>query len=393
MKKRPYDWSKLPNIEIRGKGLWCHARVEMNGTETWRALKIQADPDGLNAPHVLEALRAFKVALAKDSFSILQLTRTRDECSSFAELFAAYRETCKGRDIAERTIERNILDLSLIVRTVHGENFSVDAARLSLCTLDLLIDFRAKRLAEFKARAEKEKFDPEIYARKLHSARVTIKSTIHHARSLFAQEVRQERPYRELVIPNLDEFMKFRPGGDTTRPFEMPDAGVLQKLREGATFFKLTKVQLWFALVLTANFGLRRGSAVHAKWKWIRAREDGTALLHVRLAKGNTSTVGISAAAWADMQRLRLTAGADDFILPGDADGRDAILEELKNWLRQIGFDEARCPVHELRGLFVNKMAAEHSLDDATEGVGHSNQKTTRDSYFARGTDKSVDVV
>lgn len=394
MKSRQNPWAGIPNLIVRGR--MVSARIMVAGKPVWRALHVVADPAGKNRAVALEALRTFKLELARDHFAILALTKSRNEHSTFAALFAAYRTACEARNIAAATVERNILDMQLLVRSVHGKTFSVEAARINLCTEQLLIDFRAARMTALKRRAAAEKWTPELYARKLHSTRVTIKSTIHHARSLFAQTVLQERAYRELTLPSpieLTKFMKFRPGGGTTREFEMPDAAVLERLRDGATLFRSTRKDLWFALVLTANFGMRRKSALHARWSWFRTLPAGGATAHVRVAKRNLSRVGVSTATWAEMQRLRPPQGDEDYILPGDDAARDALLTELAQWLRQIGFDEARCPVHELRGLFVNAMTAEHSLTDATAAVGHSTEKTTRASYLARGTDKAVDVI
>lgn len=404
MNPRPFDWSTIPNIEVRGKRRTCVARIEVNGREVWRTTKIEADTYGRNAEDVREWMRAFRLQMVKDSDRLLALTRTRSELCTFAELIAAYRIACAGRDISPATMERNIKDLRLIVRGVHGEKFSVDAARVSLCTVDLLIDFRSNRFAALKAQALAQKWDAEKYQAKLASARRTIKSTIQHARSIFAQECLQEKPYRELALPAADvltKFMKFRSGGGTTREFEMPDASVLERLRDGAQLFKASRPDLWLALVLTANFGMRRGSAKNARWDWFRTSDAGAVAVHVRVGKGNKSRVGVTPATWAAAQLQRGAPLRDfvgppyrEYVLPGaDEEARNAILDELLRWLRGIGFDEARCPVHELRGLFVNKMAAEHSLDDAQGATGHSTQKVMMDSYVARGTDKAVDVI
>lgn len=397
MASKTFAWSTIPNIEIRGPRRVITARVQVAGKEVWRSTRIEADPEGKNAPAVREWLRAFRLEMVRDVDRLLAITKTRDEHSTFGELFAAYRAACAGRDIALSSVERAIKDMRLIVRTVHGgDNTGVDASRTSRCTVQLLVDFKARRIAEFKAECEAERVDAEAYQRRLQSCLVSIKSTIQHARSVFAQECRQQESYRELVLPNLEEFLAYRSGGSTTRAFEMPAPAVLQQLRDGAALFATTQPAMWLALCLTANFGLRRGSARVAKWAWFTARDDGSALLRVRVAKGNQSTVGVSPATWAALQPHKAKAEADgrEHVLPGiDDAARDAVLESVKVWLRGIGFDEVRCPLHELRGLFVNTMAAEHSLDAAQGATGHSTQKVMMDSYVARGTDKWVQVV
>lgn len=388
---RTFSWSSIPNIIVRGTKRTVVARVTVDGRQIWRSTKIQADPAGRNADLVRDWMRAFQSSLVRDRDKVLALTRSRSTCSTFAELFSAYRVACAGRSIAARSVERNILDLRLIVRTVHGEKFSVDAARVELCTLDLLIDFRAKRLAEFKAAAAA--LDREAYERRLHSCQVSIKSTIQHARSIFAAEVLQERAYRQLNLPNLAEFMRFRSGGGTTREYVPPSAVVLERLRDGAELFRASRPDLWLAMVLTANCGMRRGSARNARSSWFRPSADGGAVVHVLVAKGNRSSVGVSPSAWSRIREL-LGAPAREYVLPGATEQeRDALLDELLVWLRGIGYDAARCPVHELRGLFVNKMKEQHSLDDAQAATGHSTQRVMIASYVARGTSKAVDVI
>jgi integrase len=391
---KSYKSTGTKNLIVRNG--WYHARVEVHGKAHWRSLHIEADPAGRNAPLAKDALRAFKARLAQDSFAILQLTRSRSEFSTFADLFTAYRAACAGRAISLASIERAIKDLRLIVRAVHGDTFAVDAARVSLCTPQLLIDFRAARIAALKAEAAAAQFDTETYQRRLHSTQVTIKSTIQHARSVFAQECLQEAAYRSLMLPDLRAFMAFRSGGSTTRAFEMPDLDTLAKLHEGAALFAGTRPDLWLALCLAANFGLRRGSCRVARWDWFQERSDGSALLRVRAAKGNHSTVGVAPSTWTALKVHQAAAAAAkrEYVIPGaDDTAREAVLEQVKDWLRGIGYDDARCPLHELRGLFVNTMAQEHSLDAAQGATGHSTQKVMMDSYVARGTDKWVTVV
>lgn len=389
---KTFDWNSIRNLIVRNG--WCHARVMIKGVDYWRTLHIEADPEGKNAPFVRDALREFKLQLARDAYSILRLTKTRNEYARVQELESAYREVCAGRDISVEVMERNISYLKFIVRTVRGDFFDVSAARCDIFTEDLLRDYKSKRIAGLKAEAAAEKWTEEVFERKMKSRSTTIKSSIQQARSLFAVEVMQEKPYRALNLPNLDAFMRYRAGGSTTRAWEAPRLETLRALHEGAESFFALGNPLWLSLALCCNFGMRIGSVLACRWDWFSEKEDGSAVVRIRRAKGGHSFVGVDPVTWGKFKSMKeRKASGSDFLLPGTPEEREAITLQQKDWLRSIGYDEVRCPAQELRGLFANTMRNLHGLSASSGALGHSDEKTTIASYIGKGTEHSVMVI
>lgn len=419
--KRAFNWARIPNLEIRGKGNWCHARIEMNGKEHHRSLKIQADEAGENAPFVLDALRAYKVQLAQNTFAILQLTRTRSENSTCAELFDAYERACAGRRIKQDTITTAISRFRHIVKTVHGEHFAVDGARTSIVTRQLAQDFEAAKLAAVNAAAAAAAaagtpWSSEQLELRQQSALNSVKSVLQQARQLFAARLLDAAAYRPLVLPDLKPFMGYRiQGGTTISAFVPPPVEVWRRITGELPALKAASPAGWFAFQLAVNCGLRRSSARNARWQWITENADGSAQMRIARAKGNLSTVTIAPPLWAEMKAARIdaaeyiipgrfeTPGAraaalktnPALVLPAGESTRDEVIAELVNWLRLQGLsvDIARCPFHLLRKVYGDAMRQAHGLDEAQKALGHSSSRLTHAVYSDHRSTKHVRVV
>lgn len=419
MNKRPYDWSKISNLEIRGKGRWCHARIEMNGRPHMRSLKIQADEFGENAPFVIDALRAFKVQLAQQNFAILQLTRTRNEHSTMEEVFTAYARACRGRDIQDATVKTTKSRFSHICRTVFGEFYNVEKARASIIGRDLAEKFEHAKLAAVKqaasdAAAAGKAWDAEQLEERLQSAKNSAKSTLQQARSLFAKRLLDCVHYRDLVLPDVGPFMRYRvEGGTTVAAFVAPPDDAWQRIVADLPTLRTSNPAAWLAFQIGANGGLRRSSARNARWSWCTENADGAAAMRVSRAKGNHSTVTFAPEVWAEMKAARTSI---DWIIPGTFETpatrqkyreahpdatipaeltRDEVIDELVAWLRARGLtvDLVDKPFHLLRKIFGDTMRKTHGLDEAQKALGHSSSRLTHAVYSDHRSTKHVRVI
>jgi len=419
--KRSFDWSTIPNLEIRGKGRWCHARVEMNGRPCMRSLHIQADEAGENAPFVKDALRAYKLQLAQDTFAILKLTRSRSEYSTCRELFDAYEKACAGRRIKHDTVTTALGRFRHVLKTVHGDHFDVDGARTSIVSRQLAQDFEAAKISAVKATAAAsaaigKPWTEETLERRLQSALNSAKSVLQQARQLFARRVIDCAPYRQLVLPDVAPFMQYRvDGGTTVSRFVAPPTEVWKQISAALPALKHASPAQWLAFQLAINCGLRRSSARNARWGWVVERVDGDPEMQIGRAKGNNSTVTIDPELWLEIKAARIDA--TDFILPGTFETpaaraaalkanpelgvtpgeqtRDEIVGDVVAWLRERGLsvDVARCPFHLLRKIYGDAMRKQHGLDEAQKSLGHSNRRLTDETYSDHRSTKHVRVV
>lgn len=418
MKTRTFNWSSIPNLVVRGAGRWCHARVEMNAKAHWRSLHIQADAEGKNAPDVKDAIRAFKLQLAKDTFAVLQLTRSRNEHSTIEQLFAAYAKACSGRAIKTETVTTTKSRLAHVVRAVHGEFYNVEEARTSIFTRDLAEQFEHAKIAAVKKAAEDaelagQAWSAEQLEQRIQSATNSAKSVLQQARAIFAESLLAGVHYRELVLPDLKPFLSYRvEGGTTIAAYVAPPVEVWQKIIADLPALKASSPAAWLAFQLGANSGLRRSSARNARWSWCTENTDGSAEMRIGRAKGNNSTVTFAPDVWAELKAARTSI---DYIIPGTFETpatrqkyreahpeatipaeltRDEVIDELVAWLRGRGLtvDVVDKPFHLLRKIFGDTMRKAHGLDEAQKALGHSSNRLTHAVYSDHRSTKHVRV-
>lgn len=394
---KPFDWSSIKNLIVRNG--WCHARVQMGGKEHWRSLHIEADPEGRNSADVREALRAFKLALAKDTHAILRLTRSRDEASTFTEIYATYRAACAGRaEIKPETVEVNIRWMENILRTCGHDP---ETCRASALTPTLLELYQERVVTQLREQAAKEGWSEETLRTRMQSRQNSIKSAIGQARSLFAHELRQSHHYKALTLPDLHAFLDFRVAGRRARVFRPMDHALWQQILAGIRDLATADRPRWFALQLSLNCGLRRGSARNARWDWCREQPDGSAIMDVLVAKESTYQLTIEADLWSEWKAARgvvpfpdpKSTAADAYIIHGATEkDRDGVIQSVVYWLRSHGVNEQK-PFHYMRKYHGDAMDRTHGLEEAARRLGHKNSNITKSHYVDGRSTKAVRVV
>lgn len=325
------------------------------------------------------------------------LLKMRSDFSTFGELFAAYDVFTAGLDIEEGTVNGNKRALGNVMRTLKGDAFDVETSRLGELTVGLVKEYEAAMIAARKAKAEAEGWDKEKRAEQLAAAARTAGSVWNQAKSLFSAEAIASPAYKKLSLPDLEELRPLRIGSSSIVAYRRPAEEVLNAIRAAVPGLKESDPAMWLALNLEVNVAMRRKSGVWAKWDWLQNRGvdlDGREvwMCQIAVAKGNQSEVRMDPDLVQEMLKLKPAAGAE-YIVPGeDEEAREDVFVRLCAWLRGMGLDVNK-PNHELRKWCADTMKEKHGLTEASNMLGHSDQKLTTAVYVRHRTTKDVRVI
>jgi hypothetical protein len=389
---------------------WWSFRIRVEGRDRWIALGTQDRAAAEQAAGLLqhtaqnERLRqrlGMPPAAGENLLDKLGLLRQRTDVATIGEVFLAYDEANRGRNIEQDSAENAKIYLRHIVRLVKGKGFNVEGAKCSILTDQLLADYVSERrrirleveipakLAALRAAGSPIHSEREFRDKELGACQTTVKSAVTQARSIFAADLRQSAPYRRLKLPDLAGFLAKKMEGSTLKSYRRPRLEVLHAIRDGAALLKLQDPGAWLALQLEANGGLRRGSAVDALWDWFHISGPDTVQLQCRRAKGGHTD---NAFPWDRYQEMLQLKDGPAFVLPGASrEEREGCCGRLLLWLRGRGMDR-RLPNHELRKWAVDSRRREHGKDDAQSFAGHSDQKLLK-AYSVGSTEKVLRVV
>lgn len=325
------------------------------------------------------------------------LLKMRSDCSTFGELLAAYDIYTAGLDIEVNTVKGNKRAIGNLMRTVKGDNFDVESARLGELTVAVVKEYEAKMIAARKAKAETAGWDKELRGEEIAAASRSAGSVWKQAKSLFSAAALKSPAYSHLVLPELEELRELQIGSSTIVAYRRPAQEVLDRIKAAVPALKQSDPAMWLALNLEVNVAMRRKSGVWAKWEWLQERGvdlDGrpVVMCQIAVAKGNQSEVRVDPELAKELLALKPAIGAE-FIVPGKTEEeRQAVFERLCAWLRSMGVD-ANKPNHELRKWCADTMNATHGLTEASNMLGHSDQKLTSAVYVRHRTTKDVRVI
>jgi integrase len=320
-----------------------------------------------------------------DLLERLRLLRRRQAPATLGQLITAYEADAPGRALKARSAYQAIASLRIILRALHPgmTNTEIDALPASTLTAELLEDYKNAKL-----RASRD-LGPSAQA----STQATIASTARQAQSLLAREALAQAHLRELTLPDLTPFTKWKSGFSTRRLRQELDDNTLSRLAATVEDLWFNDPPAWLAICLAGNLGLRRGEATRARWSWIRLIAGVPTIYIVRTddsaPKGNERRLTIDPTVYADMCAHRATS---DYILPGATlTDRDAIYDRTKTILRAHGLPAGK-PNHELRALQLQRAQRQGGMDNAQRVAGHSDRSTT-EIYTGRGTGQTVRVL
>ncbi|MFA6959906.1 MAG: hypothetical protein WC205_04040 [Opitutaceae bacterium] len=320
----------------------------------------------------------------------LGLLSRKRSLASIGDLIAAFEADAPGRDLAKKTVGAASSSLRLILREVlRIEGPAVDMLPSSVLKWTVLQDFQALRVAAASPAGPAA----------VKTARITAASTISQARVIVGEPSMREANMRALLLPDLEEFRAWQPAASTRKVRVPVDDLTRARLRaacedlwfaaDGGDEVARAK---WLATALAGNAGLRRGSAINARWDWVRM-EHGEPKLYVVATdeakpKGNETFIKLDASVWNDMQALKREGSV--YIVPGATlKERDAVFKTTCEMLRGLGLNVDK-PNHELRAVYAQEMRRQHGMEAAQDAMGHDKPRTTEGYTGKRGGDKSV---
>ena len=384
--------TKTKNLFNRGG--WYVLRCQMQGRTLWRSLHIEVHPD--NYRTAVDAARTMKLQLRADTYGGgIERRRAERPASTIAEIAAAYRAAGIGSSkVSEQTIEDNLGVLNHLLGSVLPEFTDLKEVRADKLTRETAEKFGEFLIAGAKAKAEAAKLDPEATRQAVERRQNSFKSYMTQARSVFKKSLLTSHHYKNLVLPDsLAGFMAFKVEGSSIRKFQPPPAAVWKKIVDGIKTMRKEHPARWFAMQLSLNAGLRRTSAVNAKWAW--CTEDPAtkgAQMEVRFAKKGAYTIELPPDLWKDWKATRAKP-AGEYIIPGaDGDARSAVVDEVVAWLRSLGIQDDR-PFHYLRKFHGDFVDRKYGIEEAARRLGHKGTAVARASYVEGRSRASVRVV
>lgn len=382
--------SREPNLwwstSTTGKKIAYFRRV-IAGKDKWQTLgEVDRDTACL-AVRKLRKEQNTEALLQK-----LELLSPRPNTATIGELLAAFDVYTAGADIAAGTAKNYKNCLKRIVAVARGlKGDAIGAARVALLTPELLRDYKAATIAGVKAEIEAEKLDAEAADRRMATAQRTMHSTAQQARALLSREALASAAYRALALPDFGDFLNHRIGESTIVRYQPLAAGVMAGIVADAAALRTADGAVWLALMLIANSGIRRGSAVDAKWDWFTVIDPDHVELSVRRAKGGQSRIAFPAEVYRAMLDKQ---DGPTYVLPGaERDERDEVCARLVAWLRARGLEDTGKPLHALRGHFLDSMRAAQGISAAQAAAGHSTPALTSKVYSQARTEKSLRIV
>lgn len=395
------------NLSWRGEFAYLRKRMP-SGRETWKSLgKLSKDDARRIVKQMVQRMSAEHLELQ------LGLITRQKNLATIGDVLAAYDRYAAGIEIEELTVRGCKNALQRVIRVVRGASVDVHGTSSAILTGNLITDYAAAMIASRKAAALAEKLDIEEREADLQAAQRTIRSTVQQARALFSAAALRSTPYREIDLPELKEFLEVQVGDSTVVAYEPPPIEVLARILADVPKLKQEDPAAWLAMMLELNAGLRRSSAVEARWDWfldrgVDEKQGRLIYLAIRVAKGGKSLVRFDAGLYDEMKALR--ADLREYIVPGaaaaalqaaeekerpavDRKARQAVFDRLLAWLQARGLNERRCPNHELRKWFGDQKYIQHGAGEAQDALGHSTEKLTKLVYSQRRTKHALRIV
>lgn len=324
-------------------------------------------------------------------FDILESVASKRSTATLGEVFLVFRAAAKARGL--KSAGQYISQLSNIIRKIHGAAFDVEAAAAAILTAELLTKYMA---AEFLAAGE------NVLAQE--RAKLTIKSTVVNARSVFAKWTAANKIYKGLALPDLRDFKTIGfPWKIEPHVYHRPPDQLITATIAAGRALREKNPRLYAVFLLTYDLALRAGEAMAIEWDWFTPHLcESDIVLHADICRrphfrpkwNMERSIPLDGATWRELQELRklpewfdANGQAIAHVVPGAhaTDRYDVVNREFATWMRGLGWNEKNYPktAHELRKLMGSEWFTKLSPQFAQEKLGHRNIATTC-TFYAR---------
>jgi len=352
------------NLEKRGDFYYWSARV--NGRRFRRSLKTgnRRAAIGLAAKH--------RAAAEAGRFDALDEVRVDRSCCTLDELTTDYRRVAAMRGIKERTAANYCSALGKIIRTVHGQGYTLVGTSAKLLTGDLV-----QRYAELRVAGTGS---DELRRRATRSAI----STLTQARAVTSPWARQAM---RVSLPDLTGWLGAQPLRPAPVVYRLPPEDLVNRTLDAARELAGSDRDLYLVFLLCYHLALRSGEAVAAEWSWFRTAQAPVVLDLIPrphwCPKGRPRSLPVHETVWGELAALRVPGASH--ILPGDTSRsrEDLVGRRFAGWMRAQGWSAATYPkaAHELRKLQGARWYSEIGAEVAQTWLGHISIETTCRHY------------
>lgn len=311
--------------------------------------------------------------------------KARQDFATIGALLTCYREVATGL-ISKDTIHHNVGSFHAVVRRANlgkedAADEEVDALSTSILTGRLVADFE-----EWMTQLAIKQ------GRNLESNKRTVKGYLRQMRSVFNKDLIQRYPEKGIKLPDLNEFMTRR----TAKPARVvkvpPPDGLLDRTCTAAIALKQQDHEAYIAWLL-GFYSLRRGEIDKMQFSWL-IQVDGQSCVRVPLISKSKAFRDVPidplvVRELTEWRTARKVESDDAFVLPGPpfqrANARrrircDGLFKRVNEFMRGLGWN-GRQTLHALRAEYLRRIRRRFGLDAAQAIGGHSDSRTTEDSY------------
>jgi integrase len=179
----------------------------------------------------------------------------------------------------------------------------------------------------------------------------------------------------------VESFLKIKGFRNTAKRYVLPPSELIQN-----TFSKLAAIDgpVWVCMTLALRAGLRRNEIAYARQSWLQPQGMMTKL-HIYpeddfTPKGSNGFTEMPTSVVKDI--LNVSKDCTYLLGIGSEWYRNEKIPKLAvQMLREWGWTEYRCPLHELRKLFGAVISTTQGLYQAQKYLRHSNPQITNDDY------------
>ncbi len=337
-----------------------------------------------------ERLRDQFNELLEKGLPLVEEIKTVMACGSVAsidQLLGVYQSAAALRRLETQmkpeTVKGYISSFMNIMKTATGKH---DIGYLSTGQINGCIVERYKRY-------KLESLPDEATARQRKRMSVTVRSTLRHARALFAPWVMREYKKAGLALPDMSSFLEeSRPAKRRVKDtYRKPDQDLLDRTLTAAAALRRSDPDLYTVWVLAYECGLRAKEMVWAEPNWLQLRiESGQSCYYFEIYESDVEFIKskagrsfpVSPEVYAYLKSRMNTSG---FMLSGNTrSARESLVKRrFSAWMRGIGWtqDQYSKAAHELRRLFGCRVAQRFGALVAQKRLGHSSYQTTEEFY------------
>ena len=361
-------------------GYFIRIKNPATGKRTWKSLGTE---DRKLATKLAERICLEQLKLQDDkkaAVKALDKTAKRNDHATVGDVITLYindpLRACK-----QKTARQNANQLLLLLRVAGFK--CPEKVRLNSLDADLVRKFRNARLANLER--ETDEYDSTV---------ITLNGIYRQAKSLFSKAQLANGAYSHLKLPDLTEFLGVPFLKEDKDDYTFIGKALFNGLLNDATRLSQEDPELYAAFLIASTTGLRKNEIIHARWDWLKVRNDGTTVISIpgkerfegvtfTTKSGKGRDVPIAEGVISELRRLAVKGYRADYLLPTEnlTARNDKVWRRFSAWFESCGIKRRKC-AHECRKFFGSQVATNHGIYVACKLLGHSSVDVT-ERYYA----------